>query len=322
MFVSYSRDDEDIARALRDRFSDASIPSFIDSSRIKVGDNWRNEIVAAIHQASALVVICTGRSVKSHEVTFEWAYALGLQIPVIPVLYEKSLTLPAGLGGLDLLDFVDPRRRQWDRLISRIQEARAESSATGAHLRRLGISNIFFGRTQLFKKYTVSQILERITPASELMVVGRSLEAWAREFTGVWAVCEKKAVRARFGLVAPSLAAEDWLTPSAYATVDVGPSVEKFRLLPPLSPSSQGSFDLFFLPNSPLLSFTYFEDSVGPCGILEVGAGLSFGQRHSFILRATEGESGGWIESVYHTCDSMLRGRRPEISLLGGLVAD
>ncbi|MFK4104534.1 toll/interleukin-1 receptor domain-containing protein [Streptomyces sp. NPDC019531] len=321
MFVSYSRDDEDIARALRDRLSDASIPCFIDSSTIKAGDNWRNEIVAAIHRAAALVVICTSRSVQSHEVTFEWAYALGLQIPVIPVVYERALEFPAGLGGLDRLDFVDARSRQWDRLISRIQGARAEIPATGAHLQKLGVSNIFSGRTQLFKMYTVSQILDRITDSSELLVVGRSLEAWAREFRGIWTVCEEKAVRARFGLVDPSLAASDWLTPSAYATVDVGPSVEKLRLMPPLSPSSGGSFDLYFLPNSPLLSFTYYKDSAGPCGVLEIGAGLSFDQRYSFILRNSGNESGGWIDSIYYTCDSMFRDRSPEFSLRGGLAA-
>ncbi|MET7749229.1 toll/interleukin-1 receptor domain-containing protein [Micromonospora sp. NPDC005367] len=315
VFVSYSRDDEDLARALRDRLHDASIDCFIDSSRIRAGDHWRSAIVSALHESAAVVVVCTNRSVQSHEVTFEWSYASGLRLPVIPVIYEPSLALPAGLDGLARLDFVDPRGRQWDRLVSRILEARAENNATVAHLVRLGISNVFSDRQELFRRFTVSQVLDRIATSSDLLVVGRSLEAWAREFRGVWTACETRSIRARFALVDPALPKDSWMTPSAYATLDVQPSVEKFRLMPHLSAQAEGSFELYFLPNAPLFSFTYYQDLIGPCGILEIGAGLPFEKRHSFILRATDSSQASLLESILATCESMLTERVPAFTL-------
>lgn len=256
VFISYSRRDEDVARALRDRLGDASIDCFIDTSKVRTGDDWRGKISRALDDSMLVVVVCTKNSVDSHEVTSEWAYAAGRGLTIVPVIYEPGLSLPAGLEAFDRLDFVDPAHRQWDRLVSRILEIQQENPATAGVIKKLGIESVFPDRHGLISRFSVPQILSKIADDSELLVIGRSLEGWAREFQAIHNVCETKNIRARMGLVNPHLDSSEWMIPTDYAVVDLKASIEKFKRMPPLSATSNGSFNLYYLPNSPLMSFT------------------------------------------------------------------
>jgi hypothetical protein len=307
-FVSYAREDEDLARALRDRVGESSIECFIDTSAIRAGDDWRAKVKVALHDSYVVIVLCTASSARSHEVTFEWAYAMGQGLAVIPVVYESNLSLPAGLHSLDRLDFIDPAHRQWDRLIARVLQIRAENPATIGTLRHLGIEKIFAGRSQLIARFTVPQILEKIVDSSELLVVGRSLEGWAREFRGVQLACENKSIRVRMAIVDPELAGQDWMIPVDYAILDLQASIEKFRKIRDLT---GGSFELFVLPNAPLFSLTVYRDQAGPCGVLEIGANLSFDDRFAFVLRPPADGSTNLLNSIYSIYDSMLTMREP-----------
>ncbi len=315
IFISYSRKDEDIARALKDRLNDAGIVGYMDTAGIKAGDNWRSKIADALDSCVLLVVVCTSHSVASHEITAEWAYAAGRGVTVIPVLYEAGLPLPAGLDAFDRLDFTDPVHRQWDRLVSRIVQAQVESPATGGVIRRAGVESVFFGRQELIRRLSVPQILARIAESSELTVVGRSLESWSREFREIHHLCDRRHLRARFALVDPALPREQWMVPADYAQLDLEPSIDKLRRMPPLSADSRGSFDLYLLPNSPLLSFTGFEDISNRCGILEIGANLHFNERISLILRSGHRGVPDLLGSLITTCDEILRNRTPVFSL-------
>ncbi|WML80916.1 toll/interleukin-1 receptor domain-containing protein [Streptomyces sp. VNUA74] len=315
IFISYSRKDEDIARALKDRLSDVGIACYMDTARIMAGDNWRNKTADALDSCTLLVVVCTSNSIASHEVTAEWAYAAGRGITVIPVLYQAGLLLPAGLDALDRLDFIDPLRRQWDRLISRIVQAQVENLATGGLIRRAGVESILFGRNELIQRLSVPQILARVVDFSELTVVGRSLESWSREFREVQNACDRRNIRARFALVDPALRREKWMIPSDYAQVDLKPSIDKLRRMPPLSADSRGSLELYLLPNSTLLSFTGFEDISSRCGILEMGANLHFDERISLILRPGYQGTPDLLGSMSTTFDEMLRERTPIFTL-------
>jgi hypothetical protein len=62
----------------------------INTDRLEAGVNWTGEIDQAIRQAAAVVVITTPKSAQSPYVTYEWAYALGADTRVIPVIWKPT----------------------------------------------------------------------------------------------------------------------------------------------------------------------------------------------------------------------------------------
>lgn len=53
------------------------------------GNNWRDEITSALNEAYCLVVLVTESSVKSQYCTYEWAYAMGQGIPLVPLVFGE-----------------------------------------------------------------------------------------------------------------------------------------------------------------------------------------------------------------------------------------
>jgi len=312
-FISYARDDEDLARSLRDRMSEVQIPCFIDTGYLSLGDEWRTKTIEALHNASVVIVVCTKRSMSSQEVTFEWAYALALGVPVLPVIYERALKLHGALMGLDRLNFVDPANRQWDRLLSRANEVRNQHRLTLSRLRYLGIEGVLAGRAEITMGRQVEDLLSRVIDESDLLVVGRSLEGWARHFQAIQDRIDHHHVRIRAAIVDPSAKSQDWMVPSDYAQLDLTAALEKFSKLMEPPASSRGSFQLFYLPSSPVFSFVHLYDSKGEYGLLEFGASLTFDERFAFELRA--GEYGNVLAAAFKVHDSMLNSRSPVISL-------
>ncbi len=312
-FISYAREDEDFARSLRDRLSEVNIPSFIDTGYLSLGDQWRPKTIEALHNASVVLVICTRRSMNSQEVTFEWAYALALGVPVLPVIYERGLKLHGALAGLDRLNFVDPANRQWDRLLSRANEVRNQHRLTLARIRNLGIEGVLAGRAEITLGRQVEDLLSRVIDDSDVLVVGRSLEAWARHFQAIQDRIDRHHVRIRAAIVDPSLKDQDWMVPSDYAQLDLTAAIEKFNKLTEPPASSRGSFQLFYLPSSPIFSFVHFYDAKGAYGLMEFGASLTFEERFAVELRA--GEPARLLPAAFKVHDAMLKDRVPAIAL-------
>ena len=244
----------------------------------------RTKTIEALHNASVVIVVCTKRSMNSQEVTFEWAYALALGVPVLPVIYERALKLHGALTGLDRLNFVDPANRQWDRLLSKANEVRNQHRLTLGRLRHLGVEGVLAGRAEITLGRQVEDLLSRVIDDSDLLVVGRSLEGWARHFQAIQDRIDHHNVRIRAAIVDPSAKSEDWMVPSDYAQLDLIAAVEKFNKLVEPPVSSRGSFQLFHLPSSPVFSFVHFYDSKGEYGLLEFGASLTFEERFAVEL--------------------------------------
>ena len=312
-FISYAREDEDLARALRDRLTEVNIPCFIDTGYISPGDEWRSMTVNALNQASVVLVVCTKRSMNSQEVTFEWTYAFALGVPVLPVIYERGLKLHGALVGLDRLNFVDPASRQWERLISMADEVRNQYRLSLGRIRRLGIERVLAGRAEITTGRDVDQLLYRAVDESDLLVVGRSLESWARHFQAIQDRIDRHHIRIRAAVTDPSLKPESWMVPSDYAQLDLAAAIEKFRKLVAPPASSRGSFQLFYLPSSPIFSFVHLYDSKGEFGLLEFGASLTFEERFAIELRA--GEVDSLLAATFKVHDAMLRSRDPVISI-------
>ena len=314
IFISYSRDDEDKAFALKDRLRDRGIEVFIDVAGISPGDEWRDKLQKEIDESFAVVLICTNASMSSHEVTFEWAYALGRGIPVIPIKYEADCVLHTRLQVLQQLDFSNPRERSWDKLIYHLELAKNQINTTNTDsLNTIGISEVIFGREKLSEKYSTQKVIQRVEPNSELLVIARSCEAWARQYDDLQKVINQKHVRVRLAMVDPALPKERWMISKDYARLDAQTTLDKLQMIK-IDPLSKGFLELYWLVGSPLFSFVHFmSHNKKPVGILEIGASLSLEERVALILN-----QGTLLNRIYKIHIAMLESIQPTLRLEAG----
>src|SRR6266487_4163812 len=125
VFVSYKHDDGDFAEVLINRVERAGYKTWVDSDKLHAGEDWRAEIDQAIKESCALIVIMSPEARASEYVTYEWAYALGAGITVIPILY-KRIELHPRLEALQYLDFTSYNHRPWDELIGAVSRASSQ----------------------------------------------------------------------------------------------------------------------------------------------------------------------------------------------------
>lgn len=122
VFISYSRRDADFAEVLRLRLREAGFDSWIDLEGLLAGKEWCQEIDQAIRDSTALILILTPVSRASDYVAYEWAFALGAGVEVIPLLLTAT-DLPPRLAALQHLDFREHASRPWPNLLSALQAA-------------------------------------------------------------------------------------------------------------------------------------------------------------------------------------------------------
>ena len=84
------------------------------------GQEWHKEIDEAIRDAFAMIVVITRAARNSEYVTYEWSSAIGMNKPVIPILYEETEIHPR-LKIHQFLDFTDTRVRPWSILYTRLR---------------------------------------------------------------------------------------------------------------------------------------------------------------------------------------------------------
>jgi tetratricopeptide (TPR) repeat protein len=123
VFISYKHDDSDFAENLIQRVKGEGFTTWIDTDGLHPGDDWREGIDQAIRAAFALIVIMSPAAEASSYVTYEWAFAWGCGIKVIPVMYKKTELHPR-LGSLQYLDFTNSIR-PWDRLMRTLKRAKS-----------------------------------------------------------------------------------------------------------------------------------------------------------------------------------------------------
>lgn len=127
IFVSYNHHgDGDFADVLRGRLEREGFTVWMDDE-LKAGEDWRVNIDQAIRDAFVLVVIMSPEAKASEYVTYEWAFAWGAGMKIIPVL-AKPVQLHPRLEALHYLDFTNRPFRPWDKLIQLIQDKAEESS--------------------------------------------------------------------------------------------------------------------------------------------------------------------------------------------------
>lgn len=125
IFVSYKHNERDFAEALIEQLQAANFNIWLDTEQLRAGENWRESINDAIKESFAMIVVITPDAKISEFVTYEWAFAQGAGIKVIPIMLSPTKLHPQ-LEMLQYLDFTDRARPPWDRLIRRLSEIRGE----------------------------------------------------------------------------------------------------------------------------------------------------------------------------------------------------
>ncbi len=134
VFISYKHQDATFASKLARQLEDAGFSIWMDE-QVRAGENWRESINDAIKAAFAMIVVMTPESKHSEYVTYEWAYALGAGIKVVPVMLRHTLLHPQ-LDTLQYLDFTDPDYPPWTRLVQRVQELQTAHTHDKVHVDR------------------------------------------------------------------------------------------------------------------------------------------------------------------------------------------
>ena len=115
---SYSHFDGDFAELLANNLSANGINPWIDDN-IQYGEKWMDAINKSIRRSRAVLVIMSPEAAKSDYVTFEWSYALGAQIELIPIVIRETPLHPV-INSLHYFNFMERRNRNWDALYERI----------------------------------------------------------------------------------------------------------------------------------------------------------------------------------------------------------
>ena len=115
-FISYSRTDAEFGENLINRIRAQGFETWVDTEQLLPGHDWRTAIDEAIRASAAVIVVMTPAAKVSEYVTYEWAYALGAGVAVIPVLLDRTDLHPR-LAALQYLEFTVPiHLRPWERL--------------------------------------------------------------------------------------------------------------------------------------------------------------------------------------------------------------
>lgn len=134
IFISYKHEESSLhlAYELKKQLNRRDISVWFDKD-IPGGSLWSEEIDLKIETCALMIVIITPAAVNAEYVTYEWAYALGLQKTVIPVLLEGSESiLHARLARLQYRDFRIRFKEEWENLFEDIDNA-MEMLASKSH---------------------------------------------------------------------------------------------------------------------------------------------------------------------------------------------
>ena len=120
-FISYAHEDKKFVKTLQDKLTLAGRRVWVDTKQISAGGNLSALIESGIRESKALVLVLSRASAKSKYVQFEWPFALGAGVPVIPLKLGDGLLHPR----LQQLLFIDVRKSnsaRWKELIRALDQ--------------------------------------------------------------------------------------------------------------------------------------------------------------------------------------------------------
>jgi hypothetical protein len=127
VFIAYKHEERTFVDMLIRQVKTAGFDVWVDAEQLRAGENWREEINIAIKDSFALVVIITPDAKISEYVTYEWAFAQGAGVKVIPIMLTETFRMHPQLELLQYLDFTDQQHPPWEKLIRRLYEIQGEN---------------------------------------------------------------------------------------------------------------------------------------------------------------------------------------------------
>lgn len=122
VFISYQHEDAEFADNLMHRIKGAGFDSWVDNENLQAGEEWQVGIDQAIKSSFAVIVIMTPEAQASEYVTYEWSFAWGAGVKVIPVMYKQTQLHPR-LKTLQYLDFTNFPTWPWNKLFESLKIA-------------------------------------------------------------------------------------------------------------------------------------------------------------------------------------------------------
>ena len=149
VFISYSRRDAPAVDRLATELERRGLRVWVDRSGLVGGADWTTEIVAAIREADAFVVVLSRWSIASDDVANELHLAGERNLPVFPVLLETveiPETLAYHLAGRQRYELGgDQARYEVDRLARAIGSPRVRHHRSLGRARRLAVAGLVGG---------------------------------------------------------------------------------------------------------------------------------------------------------------------------------
>ena len=112
VFISYAQGDSDFANLLKIKIEMAGFDAWMDKDRVRPGADWSEKIDSGIREALAMVIVMSPEAKVSEYVTYEWSFAVGARIPVIPIMY-KEVDLHLRLSRYQYVNFTNPSVRPY-----------------------------------------------------------------------------------------------------------------------------------------------------------------------------------------------------------------
>lgn len=120
IFLSYTRSCEDSVKILSDDIEAMGHTVWLDK-RLIGGQEWWNEIIAAIQSSEIIVVYLCPDTLESIACKLEYRYARNLGIPILPVIGEDGISPNLLPPELSIIQFVDYRNRDHNTLLSLVK---------------------------------------------------------------------------------------------------------------------------------------------------------------------------------------------------------
>ena len=124
IFVSSAAADSDFADILVDTLTKGEF-SACAGQGLDAAGQWSSDVDGRIREALAVVAILSPASIRTPRVNYEWAFALGCGLPVLPVLLKAAeADLHPRLRTIQHLDFTNHLNRPWNSLMNALGKLR------------------------------------------------------------------------------------------------------------------------------------------------------------------------------------------------------
>lgn|GEM_PF-4429371 len=128
IFISYKHSDTLYARVLMNELEKAGFEYWWDEN-IPLGGNWSETIDTSIREALAVLVLMSPEAKKSEYVTYEWSFALGARVPLLPIVIQKVDDIHPRLKSVQYDDLSASSNPQFDHVIARLKILRDQRAA-------------------------------------------------------------------------------------------------------------------------------------------------------------------------------------------------